>query len=248
MNYERMENLMNAHTDTAIQTSPKRSEGARVVLIVAAALAGITAAVLIGLGGLAFWGDDQKDESGYLSTDTGSFETRTHALATKSLDIDLDGIEGLVDSTGLGDIRLDVESQTDEAVFVGVARTDEVDSYLRGVAHSRVVDLEVDPFEAQYAPSAGLSQPAAPAGERFWAASSHGAGPQTLTWDAEDGDWSVVVMNADGSAGVRADVSAGAKVPFLDEIGWSALGAGTFLLLTSVGLLVLGVRRPSSRS
>ena len=29
-------------------------------------------------------------------------------------------------------------------------------------------------------------------------------------------------MNADGSAGVDADVSTGANIPFLDEIGWSA--------------------------
>ena len=35
---------------------------------------------------------------------------------------------------------------------------------------------------------------------------------------------------------------------FLDELGWSAIGSGTLLLLTAVGLLVLGVRWPRAGS
>ena len=37
-------------------------------------------------------------------------------------------------------------------------------------------------------------------------------------------------MNADGSAGVDADISTGANIPFLDELGWSAVGSGAFVL------------------
>ena len=53
-------------------------------------------------------------------------------------------------------------------------------------------------------------------------------------------------MNADGSAGVDADISAGAEVPFLDEIGWTAVGSGAFVLIVGVALLVMGIRRPSN--
>jgi hypothetical protein len=53
-------------------------------------------------------------------------------------------------------------------------------------------------------------------------------------------------MNADGSAGVDADVSTGANVPFLDEIGWTAIGSGSFVLIIGVALLVMGIRRPSN--
>ena len=242
-----MQTDTNTKTTTTVPASPG-SRGARALLVVAAAVAGLTSAVLITLGGFAFLGEGQKDEHGYLSTDSERFETGTRALATESLDVDLDGVEGLVDSTGLGDIRIEVEPASDKPVFVGIARTDEVDAYLRGVAHTAVVDVETDPFVARYSPRAGRERPEAPAGQGFWEASAHGAGTQTLTWEAKDGDWSVVVMNDDGSPEVRADVSVGARVPFLDEIGWSALGAGTFLLLTSIGLLVLGVRSPRGRS
>jgi hypothetical protein len=216
----------------------------RIFLITAGAVTSLLAVGLIGLGGLALWGDSQKDESGYLSTDSQTFAASTHALATENLDLDLDGAEGLVDSTGLGDIRLDVDPRSDKPVFVGIARTDEVSSYLSDVSHTTLTDIDYEPFEASYSPHAGEGTPAAPAGERIWAASTEGAGPQTLTWDVEDGDWSVVVMNADGSRGVEADISAGAKLPFLTELGWSALGGGSILLLAAVALAVFGIRPP----
>ena len=55
-------------------------------------------------------------------------------------------------------------------------------------------------------------------------------------------------MNADGSPGVQADISAGAKLPYLTEIGWSALGGGAILLLTAATLVVFAVRPPRDRS
>ena len=62
-------------------------------------------------------------------------------------------------------------------------------------------------------------------------------------WDVQDGTWSVVVMNADGSAGVDAGVSAGAKVDWLGTLGWSLLGAGILLGAGATTLIVLGARR-----
>lgn len=230
------------------QTPRKRSVGARIVLLVSAALASVAAVGALGLGALALWGESEKDERGYLSTDTQSFAAGTHAIATESLDMDLDGAEELVDSTSLGDVRLDVESPSGEPLFVGIARTDQVSSYLSDVSHTILTDVDFDPFEAFYSRQAGERSPAAPGGERIWAASAQGAGPQTITWEVEDGDWSIVVMNADGSPGVQADISAGAKLPYLTEIGWSALGGGAILLLTAATLVVFAVRPPRDRS
>jgi hypothetical protein len=230
-------------TENNTQIPRKRSTGARIVLLVSAGLASVLAVGALGLGALALWGESEKDERGYLSTDTQSFSAGTHAIATENLDIDLDGAEELVDSTGLGDIRLDVESQSDKPLFVGIARTDQVSSYLADVSHTLVTDIDSDPFEASYDRQAGERSPAAPGDERIWAASTQGTGSQTLTWD-----WSIVVMNADGSPGVQADVSAGAKLPYLTEIGWSAIGGGAILLLTAAGLVVLAVRPPRNRS
>jgi len=229
-------------TNSNTNSPVKRSRGARASLLVAGALAALLAVGLFGLGGVALWGDSQKDDQGYLSTDSSHFAAGTHALATENLDVDLDGAEQLLDAGLFGDVRLDVDPRSDEPVFVGIARTSDVSSYLDGVSRTNVTDLEWDPFEASYESQAGDRRPGTPGDERIWAASAEGAGPQAVNWEVEDGDWSVVVMNADGSSGVEADISAGANVPHLDTIGWSALGGGTILLLASVALSVLGVR------
>ena len=171
----------------------------------------------MGLGALGLYGESQKDEQGYLNTPTERFAASTHALATENLDLDLDGVQDVVSSPDLGKVRLDVAPQSDKPVFVEIARTDQVTSYLSGVAHTTLTDLDYEPFEASYNRRGGERKPALPADQQIWSASTQGAGAQTLTWDVEDGDWSVVVMNADGSRGVQADVSAGSQAPLPDR-------------------------------
>ena len=110
------------------------------------------------------------------------------------------------DTEDLGKVRLEVESRNDKPVFVGIARTSDVDNYLAGVSHTTVTDVDTSPFDADYDDHAGDRRPVAPADSHIWAASEQGSGKQTLHWEIEDGDYSVVVMNADGSLGVDADV------------------------------------------
>jgi hypothetical protein len=220
--------------------------GSRIALIVGGSLASLLAAGLLAIGGLALWGDSQKNSDGYLSTDTHQFEAGTRALATENLDVDLGDADWVAQPNDLGKVRVQVESRNDKPVFVGIARTSDVDNYLASVSHTTVKDVDTSPFDADYDDHAGDRRPVAPADSHIWAASEHGSGTQTLHWEIEDGDYSVVVMNADGSSGVDADVSTGANVPFLDEIGWSALGSGGFVLVVGIALLVTGIRRPGN--
>jgi hypothetical protein len=222
--------------------------GRKIALVVTGSLASLFAAGLLAIGGLALWGDSQKDSDGYISTDTHHFEAGTRALATENLDVDLGDADWIAESNDLGKVRVQVDSRGDNPVFVGIARTSDVDDYLAGVSHTTLTDVNTSPFDADYDDHAGDRRPVVPAESGIWAASEHGSGKQTLNWEVEDGDWSVVVMNADGSAGVDADISAGSNVPFLDEIGWTAIGSGGFVLIIGVALLVMGIRRPSNPS
>jgi hypothetical protein len=106
--------------------------------------------------------------------------------------------------------------------------------------------VHTSPFRAEVRTSAGDRRPAPPAERDIWSASAHGAGTQTLDWDVQDGRWSVVVMNEDGSPGVRAGVSAGAELAFLSAVGWGAIGGGAVLLVAAGAFLVAGIRTPRS--
>jgi hypothetical protein len=220
------------------------SKGSRIALTVIGALASLVATALVVGGIAAVWGDAQKDSDGYLTTHSQRFEAGTRALASDNLDVDLGDADWLADTDDLGKLKVTAESRDGKALFVGLARTGDVEKYLSGVPHTTVDDVEVSPFEADYTRHAGNRHPVSPEHAGIWAASSHGKGEQAIDWEIEDGDWSIVVMNADGTLGVDADIRAGASIPFLDELGWSAIGSGAFALVLGIGLIALAIRRP----
>jgi hypothetical protein len=215
----------------------------RIASFIAAGVLGLLSLGLLAAGGFMLWGDSQKDEHGYLSTDSERFATNTHALSTDNLDVDGD-VDWILGRDHWGQIRVEVTARDDERLFVGIARTDDVAGYLSGTNHELVTDIEYSPFRADYREVDGGARPARPAAQDFWAASAHGAGTQALTWDVDDGDWSIVVMNEDASRGIDAGVKAGADLPLLSGAGWGALIAGFITLASGAGLAALGIRGP----
>jgi hypothetical protein len=71
-----------------------------------------------------------------------------------------------------------------------------------------------------------------------------------VTWNVKRGSWSIVVMNADGSAVVDTAISAGARLPILAALGWGSVGGGLLLLAVAGGLMFVGraPRRATARS
>lgn len=211
----------------------------RVVLLVLGCLG-----VLIGLGSLAAgtgigWGLTQRDDQGFFQTRTEPFRTSTAALTTDGLDIwkdwPLDG--------DLGTVRLRVRGTGDTPVFVGVARADDVERYLAGVAHDRIANLRTDPFRVDYTRIAGTGTPSTPPGaQAFWVSRAVGAGQQEITWSVQGGRWAVVVMNADGSPAVDVRASVGGKFSLVVPIMIALFVFGAVSVIGGVILLVLGVR------
>jgi uncharacterized iron-regulated membrane protein len=230
--------------DNAPYTPVPRRSGGRIASIVVGGVTAVLAIALIAAGALLLWGDSKKDDQGYLSTGKDRYAAGTYALASDNLDVDLDGAGWIMDRDDVGNVKLAVESSAGKPVFVGIARTSDVSDYLRDTDYTSVTDVDYSPFHASYRDHGGAGRPALPAEQGFWAASAHGAGTQTVAWDLEEGDWSIVVMNADGSRGVDTDINAGAKLPFLATFGWIALGGALLLLITAGTLIYLGVRTP----
>jgi hypothetical protein len=184
------------------------------------------------LGAYGLWLHTTQRSDGYVMTSSERFSTGGYALATRTLQISSDVPGVLYGRDWLGDVRIRGESANPaRPLFIGIARKEDVDRYLAGVAHSEVVDISANPFGTSYRPSyrarAGGKPPTAPGRARFWVASVDGRGSQALTWSVKQGRWAVVVMRPDGSRGVSADLAAGAKLPAL--------------LWASIGLLVLGL-------
>jgi hypothetical protein len=212
--------------------------------LVAAGVTGLIAFALFVAGGLLLWGNHHyKDSQGYLSTPTERFATAHYALTVDNLDVNTDAPGSLVSRDRYGALRLRVSPTGDKPVFVGIARTSAVGAYLGASAHSTIDDLDYAPFAVRYLDHGGSARPGAPAAQRIWAVSAQGTGTQTLRWPVESGNWSVVVMNADGSAGVATAISAGVKVPFLSALGFGAIGIG-FLFIGATAALTVFATRP----
>ena len=203
-------------------------------LIVAGGIVGLLALLALAAGGTAIWADStQRDSHGYVSTNSHRYASPTRAIATDGVTIGSEVPDWLV-----GKVRL--EATSPKPFFIGIGRKSEVDAYLAKTSYASATKLDLDPFKVTYVAHQSNSTPGRPAAQPFWAASATGRGTQALTWKIKSGEWSIVVMNADGSPGVSASVSAGAKIPW---VLWAGIGFAVFgalLLLAAIGMIGRG--------
>jgi hypothetical protein len=228
---------------------PRRGWGVgRVLLLVVGILAVLFGALLLAAGGFALWLDQtQRDSDGYLTTPSERLQTATFALASTGLDIaHARGPDFATNPDRFGHVKVEATSLDGKPLFVGIGPEDAVDRYLSGVAHDEVTSLDFHPFHATYERSGGGAPRSRPGAQRFWAARATGSAKETLRWDVASGDWSVVVMNANGSRGVDVDVAVGARLGFLIWVAVGLLIAGAVVIAISVLLIYLAVRTPGA--
>jgi len=123
------------------------------------------------------------------------------------------------------------------AVFIGIGPASAVKGYLRGAAVDEVTDLTVEPFDLTVQRQAGSVTPASPAAQTFWVASGSSSTTADLTWQVQDGDYRLVVMNDDGSAGVRAVAQLRLTLPDAFPISLAVLAGGALAVLVGGALL-----------
>jgi len=219
--------------------STRRSSG-RVLWVVLALFALVAAAGMAATAGIVNHVDDQRRDGDYLTTDRTQLSSSTHAVVFDEIDLD-----GLAGDWLLGTARVRATgTQPGSPVFIGVAPSSDVGTYLRGTGYSAID--EFDDGDVTYVEHAGGRPVIAPADSNIWTAQASGIGTQTVTWKPEDGSWTVVMMNGDGSSGVDVQADAGATVPFLDRaVPWlvaaSVVSGATGVLV--LVLVVIGSRR-----
>lgn len=186
-----------------------------------------------------------RDDDGFVEVSLDRLETSTVAITAE--DLDLTAGPGSPDRIWDGldvDVRLQATNSTgDDPVFIGIARESEVDAYLAGFAHDEIEEVD-DDLTARYRNRAGAVDIGPPTEEGFWAASASGGGTQQLLWEATEGRWAVVLMNADGTPGLAVDTDVGVKAGFIGPLVAVLLGIGLALTVGAVALIVAGANRP----
>jgi hypothetical protein len=197
---------------------------------------------LLGGGGALLWADRvNRNSQGFLTSATEPFATPGYALTSERVDL-ATGADWLPASVALGKVQVSVTGKIGSPVFVGIAPVNDAAAYLAGVRRTVIADLGLNsPGRGTFVPGAA---PAGPPGDQtFWVSKVSGPGSQQLSWSPAAGNWMLVVMNADASAGVTVQAGVGATVPALGTVAWTVLIGGLVVSLIGVLLIALASRR-----
>ena len=201
------------------RTAPSWTAG-RIAVVTLASAAVVGGGFLAAAAGGVHLVDQQVRDGDYVTSDSVSVSSAGHAVTVEG--IDLDGLSG---DWLLGTARLRATAAEGSPVFIGVASTDDLASYLDDVAHSTATELD----DTAYDEHPGGAPSEAPADSDIWIAQASGPGTQTMTWEPADGSWTVVVMNQDGSAGVDVGADVGATLPVLpNAVQWLLIASVVF--------------------
>jgi hypothetical protein len=209
--------------------------------------------LLLGLGLLtsgtgALVVDRAARDDGFVTSPQRTFTSAAYAVVSERFTVNAAGVDRSLPEMVLGRARVRATDIGSDPVFVGVAATADVQRYLRGVPHTVFADIG-DTGNPVSTDRRGVRAPAPPASQPMWVARSSGPGTQAVTWTPEDGDWTVVVMNSDRSAGVDVMADAAAELPGLKWLTFSLYGIAAVLLLAGGVSVALSMpRREGDRS
>jgi len=212
----------------------------KIILIVLGLLGLLIGLALAAFGGagLAFGGSSGVVQTGYhsISTPTSGFVSNPGDIQNSN-DVGRNG----------GSVTLQLDGRdTSKPVFLGIGPAAQVQAYFNGASYEQVTKVDFGDFRLVTTRIDGTTQPAAPGDQTFWVASATGTSPQ-LRWPIANGDYRLVIMNADASPGVSLDARAGLKIKGLFGLALGATIFGGLLALLGLGLLIWGIAAKRSR-
>lgn len=231
---------------------PRWGAGRVTLIVVGALLALLGVSILVGGVAVAVV-DNTRDRDGYLMSAPGRMTSDASAILMPDLKVQGFGGWGVDAQSMSGTLRITASS--DRPVFIGIGPSDKVSAYLASARHDVVEDFSSSPFRVAYRRVDGGAVTSSPASQSFWVATGTGTGTQVLTWTPREGDWSVVMLNADGSPSIDSMVSVGALVPVLHGVAVGLCIGGSVAFLLGLALVLTAVvsyerqprRRPQPR-
>jgi hypothetical protein len=217
----------------------------RIVAIVVGSLLAIPSlAVVVGGTAVTVASAIEAGDDGYFDETLDRLSTATAAITTEDLDFRTDpGPRWAMDVLDVS-VRLQVTAVDEGAeLFVGIGPDAAVETFLSGISRDEIRDVRWDGDVRYRAIPGERSAAQPPGGEDFWVASTSGTGPLVLEWDVSEGEWIAVLMNADGSPGMLADVTVGVRSGALLGIGIAMIVVGVVFLAAAVAIILAGARR-----
>jgi hypothetical protein len=174
---------------------------------------------------------------------------QTHASSSgNALLFDAIYIRGNLPASGNLSTTVTISAHSSEhPIFIGVGPSSRVATYLHGVSFDRVVQVNW-PGGVRTENTPGSRTPPPPGDQAFWEAMDEGTGERSVRWTVSDGDWSIVVMNEDGSRGLDVFGSVEVKLPILGPASVILLIVAILMLVGGIALTVSGARTPKPRT
>lgn len=218
----------------------------RALLIIIGALAGLAGLYCAGSGVTTY---RAVDSDGFITSQTATIVSDTLAVTAAAAEIETQS-KNLSSGTAL--IRVRAQREDGGRVFVGIARAELVQAYLLGSRYEALTEIEFNPFEfnSRTVPGRSTEDLLTPPESRtdIWAASSAGDGMQETSYAVvkdEDGQvipHTVVIMNADPTAGIAVEAELAVKYPRLRGTGIAFMVIGTVVVALGALMVVVGIR------
>jgi len=218
------------------------SAGKVVSVIIGSLILIVGIALLFGGGALVGVDLGFTDDEGFLTSPVADLERDTYAVVGEAA-LEGDWIWWYRHPT-----TIRIRMTGDVPVFLGIAPRVDLEAYLLDVSYSEIEEIDFKDYRkkrvwtAEYEDHIGPNAPAPPGDQVFWRASVQGGGTQDLIWEIEPGDWTLVVMNADGLRGIEMSGTVGVEAPWLLAVGIGLLAAGAVLTALGLALILLVAR------
>ena len=201
--------------------------------------------ILVGVpllfGGTALMGITRSlsDGYGYIGVSGVGIDTGTQAIVFSPMHVDeivIDEIDGPMvrywqpEPGDFIDLKFTLDSNNGKEVFIGIVEKSEAIPVFTGIMYDAIIDIDMDhPHDSNpqitYRRHNGERFEGSPADLNIWSAYAYGEDLK-LEWEPERGDYWLVIMNLDGSAGVDVDAGLGIKGQFLDFISRGLIFGG----------------------
>lgn len=140
-------------------------------------------------------------------------------------------------------LTVTARAQTDQEIFLGVAHTDDTESYFEGTPHRVINSVNLPKQLGTHDTEGDRDAVTKPGGLDWWVAQDSGKDGADLSWTMANGAYSLVIMNASGKSGIDATAEVGIQIKGMFETAMLIVGGGFVVILLAVGFLILGRKR-----